>query len=613
MIDPAPPPRWDLDAFFPGVGSRPLADARDRLRADLARLEALYDRHDVGPGPDRSPDADDVAACEAVLAATNQLLADTRLVGAYLHAATSADVGDEAAAAAQGAHAQQLAPLGPLLARLEAWTARLGADALVAASPMAADHAHVLERFEAAATHQLPGDGEALAAELRLTGSTAWARLHREVTAGLTVTVAPPDRPPERVPMTVARGMASDPDPARRRAAYEGELDAWAGAAVPLAAALDAATGERLVLDRRRGWADPLEPALVANSVDRATLEAMTEAVVDGLGDLRRYLRVKAAALGSAGVDGGLPWWDLLAPLGTAGPVGWAQAVEQVRTSLGTRRAALGELVKRAVDGGWIDAEPRPGKVAGAFCLPVRAGESRVLLSFDGSPRSVQTLAHELGHAYHNAQLADRLPLQRRTPMALAETASIFFETLVTEAALEATDDEGARLALLDADLQGACMVVVDIHSRYRFEHALCERRARGPVRAGELCELMAAAQEDAYGDGLATDHRHPWMWAAKSHYFTPFYNWPYTFGLLFGLALHRRQVEDPERFWTGYDGLLASTGMQDADRLAARFGIDLRSGAEWAASLDVLRRRIDELEAITACQGRRQLDGGGT
>jgi oligoendopeptidase F len=223
-----------------------------------------------------------------------------------------------------------------------------------------------------------------------------------------------------------------------------------------------------------------------------------------------------------------------------------------------------------------------------------------VLLNFDGSFGGVQTLAHELGHAYHGTNLAQATPLQRQTPMALAETASIFCETIMVNAGLAAAEP-AQRLALLDTDLQGATQVVVDIRSRYLFESELCRRRAARTLAVGELNELMLDSQERAYGDGLDPDHRHPYMWAVKGHYYTPFYNWPYTFGLLFGIGLHHRFEEDPERFRAGYDELLASTGLALAGDLAGRFGIDIRSAAFWASSLDVLRGRIDEFVRLAA------------
>ena len=592
-------PHWDVTTFFPALEGREVAVAHESTVADLARLVALYDRHDVRGGPHRSPTPADVAATEEVLAATNALLDQVRTLGGYLYTFVATDTGNDRAAGLRSRLQTDLTDLSRLTTRFDAWVARLGADELVAASPVVAEHAHALHRAQAAADHQMSEAEEGLAADLRLSGSTAWERLHGQVTAGLVATVAPTDGHPEPevLPVTVVRGLAHDPDPARRRAAYDAELVAWESVSVPLAAALNGAKGETVVLNRRRGWGDALEPALFVNGVDRATLDAMHTQVDAALGDFRRYLRAKARLLGH---DGGLPWWDLFAPVGSAADdqVGWAEAVDRVRSAFGGYSSGLVALVERAAADGWIDAEPRAGKQGGAFCLPVRGGESRVMLNFDGSPDSVRTLAHELGHAYHNTNLAERSPLQRRTPMALAETASIFCETILVEAGLAATPPEG-RLGLLDVDLQAACQTVVDIRSRFLFESALCERRPAQTLPVAELCQLMVDAQLAAYGDGLDPTALHPWMWAVKGHYFTPFYNWPYTYGLLFGIGLYARYREDPDGFRAGYDDLLSATGMADAADLAARFGIDVRDRAFWKSSLDVLRARIDDFVAL--------------
>ncbi len=221
-----------------------------------------------------------------------------------------------------------------------------------------------------------------------------------------------------------------------------------------------------------------------------------------------------------------------------------------------------------------------------------------MLLNFDGSWDSANTLAHELGHAYHNTTLAARTALQRRTPMALAETASIFCETLMTAASLDGTTG-AQRLARLDTDLIGSCQVVVDIDSRFRFEQQVFERRRAGTLGVPELCQLMTDAQAATYGDGLSTGH--PYMWAVKPHYYSSaFYNWPYTFGLLFGLGLYAAYQADPVGFRGGYDDLLSSTGLASAADLAARFGIDITSMAFWSSSLDVIRARIDEFVALS-------------
>jgi oligoendopeptidase F len=228
---------------------------------------------------------------------------------------------------------------------------------------------------------------------------------------------------------------------------------------------------------------------------------------------------------------------------------------------------------------------------------------SRVMMNFDGSHDSVSTLAHELGHAFHNVVLAPRSALQRRLPMALAETASIFCETLLFEHSAANAADDGERLALLDVHLVGATQTVVDIHSRFLFESELCTRRRRTSLSVADLKAAMLDAQEAAYGDGLHPEHRHEYMWAVKGHYFTPFYNWPYTFGLLFGIGLYARYVDDPGGFRSSYDDLLATVGMADAATLAARFGFDVRDCEFWRRSLAVLRAHVDDYEGLASRQ----------
>jgi pepF/M3 family oligoendopeptidase len=365
---------------------------------------------------------------------------------------------------------------------------------------------------------------------------------------------------------------------------------------VPLAAALNGAKGELAVLNRRRGFDDDLEPALRANNVDRATLDAMTHAVVESLPAFRRYLRAKARLLGH---DGALPWWDLFAPVGSGGDVAWSTATTLVREAFASYSPALAALAQRAFAEQWVDAEIRDGKRGGAYCAGVGKDVSRVMMNFDGSHTSVSTLAHELGHAYHNVTLVDRTAMQRRLPMALAETASIFCETLLFEASAAKTTDPAERLSLLDMYLVDATQVVVDIHSRFRFENELCVRRRRTALSVTELNDAMLDAQEAAYGDGLHADHRHPYMWAVKPHYFTAFYNWPYTFGQLFGIGLYARYVDDPEKFRAGYDDLLSTTAMADAATLAARFDIDVRSRDFWASSLAVIAHHVDDYEQL--------------
>jgi len=593
---PSELPHWDLTPFFPGLDSREFLGLNEEVASEVGRLQRRFDELGVRGGDPIALDDAVVATADEVVESFNRLLSNMRRIGSYLYGHTSTDARNGDAAGALSRYQASVAPFATLDGRFDAWLARLDLAELTTRSTVAADHAYALQRGADAAKHQMTEEQEDLAAELSLTGGRAWAKLHGDLTARLTATVDG-----EVLPMSMVRGLATDPDPARREAAFHAELEAWETVTVPLSTALNAFKGEANVLNRRRGWTDSLDPALENNGVSREILAAMQGAVVESLPHWHRYLRAKARLMGH---DGGLPWWDLIAPVGTPKRFAWPEATAAIRSAFSGYSGRLAGLVDRAVDEAWIDAEPRGGKVGGAYCMSVTDGVSRVLCNFDGSFDSVQTLAHELGHAYHNVNLGERTPMQRSTPMALAETASIFCETIMVQAGLAATtDDADGRLALLDGDLSGACQVVVDIHSRFLFERALSAEREQGVVSVDRLRELMLDAQAEAYGDGVDPQWRHPDMWAVKGHYFTAYYNWPYTFGLLFGIGLYAEFQRDPDHFRAGYDDLLSATGLGDAATLAARFGIDVADRSFWAASLQVLVDRIDEFES--AVDGR--------
>jgi oligoendopeptidase F len=324
----------------------------------------------------------------------------------------------------------------------------------------------------------------------------------------------------------------------------------------------------------------------------------MMGAACESFPDFRRYLHAKARLLGVPV----LAWYDIFAPVGGAQRE-WAfeDAQAFIIRQFATYSDRLSAFAARAFRERWVDAEPRAGKRGGAFCMWIKDDVSRVFANYRPVYGGMGTLAHELGHAYHNFNLAQRTMLQRNTPMTMAETASIFCQTVVEHAALaEATEEE--QLTILEAELQSKSQVVVDITSRFLFEERVFERRQGRDLSAGEFCDLMVAAQLETYGDGLDPDLLHPYTWAAKPHYYSAgrsFYNFPYMFGLLFGMGLYARYQLDPEGFKSRYDDLLSSTGMQNAAVLGARFGIDIRSPDFWRSSLDLVRKDIDRFESL--------------
>jgi oligoendopeptidase F len=600
-------PRWSIADVHESLTARSFVDAMEKSSSDVDRLVALFDELGIRATGTRDATADDGAAADRVLREYNRVAADLDIVEASIYATVSTNSRDARAQGLMSELEPAEAAMRPLLARLADWVASLGAESLAQVSHEAAEHLGPLSRFAERAAHQMAESEEHLYAELSSTGSGAWARLQRDVTSQLSAEVALPTGT-TALPMPAVRGLATNAEVTVRRAGYDAEMVAWPKIELSVAAAMNAIKGESNTVNRRRHWQSPLDASLFANSVSRATFDAMQSAVRASLPDFRAWMRVKARlhaddqSMPTPEVGAGLAWWDLVAPLPVApADMSWDEGIEVVRSAFSGYSPTLGGLVDRALAEQWIDAPPTDGKSGGAFCMPFVGDRSLVLLNWSGSAESAQTTAHELGHAYHNTTLVDRTSLQRRLPMALAETASIFCETLVVEAGL-ARRSGNDRLALLDIDLQGTNQVVVDIHSRFLFETEVYARRQRRTLGAAELCEMMTEAQDAAYGDGLDQSTAHPYMWLLKPHYYgSSFYNWPYTYGLLFGLGLFARYQDDPEHFRAGYDTLLSRAGMDTAEELGRAFDLDVTDEAFWTASLDVVRTRMANYAELAA------------
>ncbi|MDP9365531.1 MAG: M3 family oligoendopeptidase [Chloroflexota bacterium] len=588
-----------MTVVYPGLDSPEFAAGFAAAVAGIADLEALFDAEGVGQRPPAPLDDATVAAVERVIDRFNALLEVNETLGAYLYAFVSTDSRDDAAQARLSELQREGVRLRHLGNRFTAWIGGLDVEALIARSPLAAAHAFPLRQATVAAAHLMSPAEEELAAELSLPGGTAWGKLHANLSSQIVVRLDV-DGEERALAMSELRNLALHPDRDVRRRAYDAEIAAWEAAALPLAAALNGIKGQVNVLSARRGWADPLDEALFDAHIDRETLDALLTAAREAFPDLRRYLRLKARALGLPA----LAWFDLFAPIGEAGRSWqWEEATAFLLDQFGAYSERMRGLAERAFRERWIDAGPRPGKRGGAFCMGLRGEESRILANYAPSYDGVSTLAHELGHAYHNLNEAGLPPLQRQTPMTLAETASTFCETIVREAAL-ADAGPAERLFILEQSLQGSCQIVVDIVSRFDFERRVFAARREREVSIDELNAFMLEAQRGTYGDGLDEGTLHPFMWAVKGHYYSAersFYNFPYLFGLLFGLGLYARYQEDPVGFRAGYDDLLTNTGRADAAELAARFGVDVRVPAFWRASLDVVRADVARFEELSA------------
>ena len=598
-------PLWDLSNVYPSLESKEFTEAIDQLKAQLDELDSYMSErsiHRAGPRPEDSAELAETIGGYADR--MNALLQLFGTLGAYVHSFVSTDSYNTTAKRIES----ELEVLGLRLDRqavlFQGWIRTISEDpdalpAALAHEGSAKEHTFYLKESAEQSKYLMGEEEETLASELSLSGAVAWAKLQGVVSSQIKVPFEH-EGVVEDLPVTIIINLRSDPDEDVRRRAYEAELEAWERVREPLAACLNGVKGSVVTLYKRRGRTDPLHETLDQARIDRETLEALLAAMRASFPMFRRYWHAKAERLGKPA----LPWWDLWAPVGRLDRrYSWNEAKDFILEQFGTFSDRLEAFAGRAYERNWLDAEPRDGKRAGAFCMRVpQVQESRVLCNFDGSLDQVTTIAHELGHAYHNETQKDKTPLQRRTPMTLAETASIMSETIVTDAALAQAADADEELTILETFLISAAQVIVDIYSRYLFESEVFERRAQAELSADDFCEIMARTQKETYAEALEPGCVHSYMWTWKPHYYIPslsFYNFPYAFGLLFGLGLYAIYQERGKDFLEDYDALLRSTGEGTAADLAGRFDIDLKEPAFWEGSLRVIEKRIDRYVAL--------------
>ena len=586
-------PRWDMTPIFPSLSALEFTTEFESALDSIGEMSAQFEQIGVRRRDDSGVDAKFVQNFETVIVSLNDLLQRLNTLGSYIGCFVTTDAGDELAKARESEMETRAIVLGQLETRLVAWVGSSDIEALFNQSQIARDHEFWVRRAAQLAAHQMSAAEEDLAASLQPMGLGGWAKLHGNMTALLSVPVQI-EGENKLLPMSTIRALSNDSSRATREAAYVAEIASWQTVAMPLAGALNGIKGFQREVRARRGYTDDVEPTLIGNSIDAATLKAMQDACAASFPDFRRYMKAKARALNLEKLE----WFDLGAPVGKSNSEwSWAASQQFLSENFGVYSPRMAQFSDRAYDENWMDAPPRMGKIGGAYCTGTRPGESRILTNFDGSYNAVSTVAHELGHGYHNLCLENRTPLQSEIPMTLAETASIFCETLALQAAIkDAAPQE--RIALLDNSLSGSLQVVIDIHSRFLFESSVFVKREARELTESEFCALMLDAQHQTYGEDMASYH--PYMWAVKGHYYGPrFYNYPYTFGLLFALGLYAIYQSEPETFRARYDEFLSECGMADAKTLAAKFGIDVTTPEFWTASLDVIRAQIDEFESL--------------
>lgn len=576
---------WNLNPIYTGFDDPRFEEDLQALRRTVRDLEELT-QHLTG---------DSTALLKRGLTLQERLqeLAEKLLCYAELRQAactTDAEAGSKIGKI-MGVYSDSAAPV----AAFEGWLAAIpDLDSLIASDPLFEEYRFILERKKLGSLHLLPGIGEKVMAKLKISGSNAWAELQQYLTSTVKVTYRG-----EEINLSAVRNLAYSAEAEVRKDAYEAELACYSSIEDSVAYALNSLKLETLNECELRGYESPLARTLEQSNMEKKTLDAMFAAIDQKLPMFRRYLKAKAHTLGH---ENGLPWYDLFAPMGKSSTRFTTQDARDYLVELFSHfDDELSGMVARAFDEEWIDFYPRSGKAGGAFCSGVSCiGQSRILTNFDGTLGDVVTLAHELGHAFHNQCIADHRPLNHDYSMPVAETASTFNECVVMNHAIAQAADDAEKLNLIESQLQDVTQIIVDIYSRYRFEDAVLRRRKEEFMGAAELCRIMLQAQADSYGDGLDSALRHPYMWLCKSHYYgSTFYNFPYAFGGLFARGLYAKYAQEGASFVPIYKKLLHTTTVATAEDAAKVAGIDLTDKEFWLSALAEVEEKIDMFCAL--------------
>lgn len=572
---------WNLERIYNGFQD-------PAFEADLAALKQAVS--DVTAFVRDLPDMEPVEGLRRGVAYEEKIAELTNKLAEYAMLRQSVDARDPEAGSQFGRIMSVISGFAGPEAAFKDWAAKLpNLTELVCGDESLKDYRYLFENIAVSSRYLLPGMGEEIMAKMALSGSSAWEDLWGYLTS--TVPVAYRGGTTN---LSAIRNLAYDPDPQVRKDAYEAELACYDRIKGSCAFAMNSIKRETITDCQLRGYTSPLERTLKQSHMEQATLDAMLCAMDEYSPKFWQYLKAKGKALGH---ERGLPWYDLFAPMGNASTkFTIADARDYLVNLFAGFDQELSDMVANAFDNSWIDFYPRDGKRGGAFCAGVEClGESRILTNFDGMFTDVVTLAHELGHAFHNQCIRSHRPLNHDYSMPVAETASTFNECVVMASAIQTAKDKDEKLALIESQLQDATQIICDIYSRFRFEKMVFDNREEKFMDADTLCDFMLTAQKQSYGDGLDQTCLHPYMWVCKSHYYGPtYYNFPYAFGGLFARGLYAQYEKEGAAFVPKYKKLLYTTTVATAEDTAKVAGIDLTDPDFWRAALQTIADQID-------------------
>ncbi|MCR4956568.1 MAG: M3 family oligoendopeptidase [Lachnospiraceae bacterium] len=543
------------------------------------------------------PSMDEVSGVNAILTLKEKLAKPTRILEDYLYFLKSTDTTNKEASSFYDKLLSKKSALTGDDVVFSTFIAHIkDLDSLVKKSPLFSDYEFYLREIKEQASHLLSYEVEDMISKLNLCGGNGWVNLFDYLSSTVKVNYRG-----ETVTLSYIRSLAHHKDATVRKEAYLAEMEAYKSIEGPIAFSLNNIKKQVNLLSLERGFESALDMTLLQSRMKKETLQAIWTAVEEYLPKMREYMKRKGELLGH---KNGLPWYDLFAPMGTLDKT---YTLEETRdlllSTLGSFSPDMHKLISRAFDESWIDFYPHPGKLGGAYCegLPFH-GESRILTNFNGSLSDVDTLAHELGHAYHNTFIETHRPLNLNCTAPVAETASMFNENIFMNYAISHAQGE-EKLVLLEQLLQQENQTVCDIYSRFLFEHAIFDECKENFLFPERLHEIMVDAQKKTYGDGLDPAYLHPNMWTNKPHYYSveeSYYNFPYAFGGLFSRGLYALYKKEGDSFIPKYQTMLHATTVNTVEDAALLLGVDLTKPDFWRDSLSMISDLVDEFLQLT-------------
>lgn len=607
-------PSWDNSTEYPSLQSKELAkdlakaqDLIEELFKVTAKIAPLV-AHAADLKPAEIPNAVNWAHESSRLFESARVLLLN--VDTFVTCEASVD-GRNADAKTLGAQVQAIfSRLGQAYNPAEQFL-KLTSDAVV--EKYLADPKIAPERFSVTHGRKLKDFALSLGEEdmslgLGVDGHTAWGTLYDNLSGATECTLDLPDGV-RKVGLAEAASLSQSDNENVRKVAFRAVQKGWETHEESVAAILNALAGWRLEHYRRRSTKKPmhfLDEPLHNGNITSQTLDAMMGAVGELKTHAQRGLKLQAQLLGKKQLDP----WDLFAPCPTKGGVGekytFDDALHLISDAFSTVHPDMGAFVGMMAEKKWIEGTVGPTKRPGAYCTNFpKSRTPRVYMTYTGGMRELKTLAHELGHAFHNWVMRDQPLIELGYPMTLAETASIFAETVVSGALVAKAKTPADRLQVAWSKVREFESLCLNIPARFHFEKAFYERRLEAPLNPTEFKALMTESWSAWYGDTLS--EMDSMFWASKLHFSIPgmsFYNYPYTFGYLFALGVYAQKDRLGSRFHQAYVNLLRDTGRMTAEEVAIKhLDADLTKPDFWRQSLAVAKNSVDELEAAIKAQ----------